>query len=85
MTTPDEDVDDVRQIQAMYFALESLCLAIVKSMPNAATVIENYQSKASGLDVTLLYDGETPDAVVHEIELAHARISSLLSSLRIAP
>lgn len=82
----NKEVDDeILRVQAMYFALESLCMAIVKSLPNADEAIARFQENANGLNVKLLYDGELTDEVFHEFEQAHEKISSLLSSLRKTP
>ena len=78
----NEEIDyDILKLNAKYFALESLCLAIVKSLPNASEVKAKFQENANELNVNLLYDGELTDEVFHEFELAHKKIAELLHLL----
>jgi|JI8StandDraft_1071087.scaffolds.fasta_scaffold336193_2 hypothetical protein len=85
----EEDDDQIEALnqalvrtQAMYFALESLCLSIVNALPNKPDVLVRFQAHRDRLEVGTLFDAQTPDDVFHETVQAHANIAGLLSPSR---
>ena len=85
MSENDDQIEALNQAvvrtQAMYFALESLCLAITGALPNKPDVLARFLAHAESLDVRVLFDGEVPDDAQQEIALAHSKIAGLLRPL----
>jgi len=84
MSDDSKEIDGIHETilktQAMYFALESLCVALVNTSHDRATVIKRFVALKESLTTSTLFDGEIDDAIFHEFDMAHERILDLLST-----
>ena len=73
--------------QALCFAIEGLCLALVQTHPNKALVEAEFLSHAANLEDSLLFgkagcDEYVRNEVLLEFEKAHASIATRLKTIR---
>lgn len=81
----DEIYLDILRLQAKYFALETLCIALVNSATNKADVLSRFRAHKMALEGKVLHDAEAHDDVLHEILQAHEAIEGLITTSRSQP
>lgn len=69
---------EVLRLQASVWALESLCIALVKASANSKGVLQQFELLKESFVARQLGDADLVDAVFQECEKAHARILGLL-------
>jgi hypothetical protein len=72
----------VLRTQAMYVALESLCLALFSHAPDRDAVLQRYKDQQESLATKMLFDGQLTDDPLSEIQDAHARLLALIANIR---